>query len=695
MKSNSLYIASHEKQTGCLMVSLGLMSMLHQKYGKIAYFIPLYDDSHFQDLAFINQTFQLDLNSNEMIGFHLEKLAEAISQNNLHALYETLLNQFQQLLSAFDFVVVQGIELGEHQANLDFDINLELAKHFNSPYVAVLNGKNKTQQQIQQDLEIELLNSRSLDPFAYFVNRVNPSVDFANQHAKASLPLFFIPEEENLNLPTIKEVCTALDGKFVNDAVRGQNRLVKSSIVAAMTPENYLQRIEDKALVIVPGDRTDIILASLMSVTDRNLPTIAGLVLTGGIQPAAVIQELITSFNRHLLPIITVNTDTYESTVIASKVEAKFSTENRQKTNLALGLFDRHVDQTCLLEKLHQHQQSNDIMTPTMFEFNLFAQARQHLKTIVFPEALDERVLKACEMLHNRRILQPVLLGNPSDIEYQADLIGVNLNGIKIIDPATSPWRADFINTFYTMRAQKGLTQAVASDAMTHINYFATMMVHTGKVDGMVSGAMHTTADTVRPALQIIKTQAGNNLVSSVFFMCLDTRVLVFGDCAVNQKPNAEQLAEIALTSAHTAAQFGIDPKVALLSYSSDHSGSGEEVDKVSQATQLAKEHAPLQFRDLLIEGPIQYDAAIDADVGRKKLPNSQLAGQASVFIFPDLNTGNNTYKAVERTTKALAIGPILQGLNKPINDLSRGCSVNDIVNTAAITAIQAQEPSA
>lgn len=691
MKSNSLYIATHERKTGGLIVSLGLMSMLRQKYGKIAYFIPIYENSHNEDFEFINHTFQLELEFKQMSGVHIEEVTKAISQNKVHQLYEGLVNQFQGLLEEFNFVVVQGIEHRESHSSIDFDLNIELAKNFNSPYVTVINGKNKSLAQIQQDIEIESINSRSLEPFGFFVNRVDKNLDFKDLALHSPLPLFFIPEEENLNLPTIQEICGALNGTFMNPEHASHNRLVKAPIVAAMTPENYLRRLQEKDLVIVPGDRTDIILASIMSMIDRSIPNISGLVLTGGITPDPFIQSLMDSFNDNLLPIILVKTDTYQSTVIASKAEAKFSIDNKQKTNLALGLFDRYVDQSCLLETLHQHQLTHDIMTPNMFEFNLFAKARQKQTRIVFPEALDERVLKACEILHHRQILQPVLLGNANEIRFQASIVGVDLSGIEIIDPETSLWRQQFINDFYTMRAHKGLTRDVAKDSMTHVNYFATMMVQTGKVDGMVSGAVHTTADTVRPALQIIKTKASNQLVSSVFFMCFETRVLVFGDCAVNQKPNAEQLAEIALTSAETARSFGIEPIVALLSYSSDQSGSGEEVDKVTQAAKIAQARKSKSQPELLIEGPIQYDAAIDCQVARKKLPNSQVAGQATVFIFPDLNTGNNTYKAVERTSKAIAIGPILQGLNKPINDLSRGCSVNDIVNTAAITAIQAQ----
>jgi len=279
-----------------------------------------------------------------------------------------------------------------------------------------------------------------------------------------------------------------------------------------------------------------------------------------------------------------------------------------------------------------------------------------------------------------------VLLGDEEEIKESYQRFGLDLGKASIIEPDKSELMEKFTNIFYEMRKEKGLSYQNAKDAMIHGNYFATMMVHLGYADGMVSGAIHSTADTIRPALQIIKTIPEVSLVSSLFFMCLKTKVLVYGDCALNQNPNADELAQIALSCARTALAFGIEPKVAMLSYSTGESGSGEDVDKVKEATKIVKSLRP----DLEIEGPIQYDAAIDKEVAMIKLPNSKVAGEASVFIFPDLNTGNNTYKAVQRSSGAIAIGPVLQGLKKPVNDLSRGCSVADIVNTILITAIQA-----
>jgi phosphate acetyltransferase len=351
-----------------------------------------------------------------------------------------------------------------------------------------------------------------------------------------------------------------------------------------------------------------------------------------------------------------------------------------------MGLFSSNVDIKTIEDRITST--SSHIITPMMFEYNLFERARLNRKKIVLPESQDERILRATEILLRREVVDIVLLGKKEEIEYKSSSLGLDISKAQIINPEDSPLMEEFIQEFYNLRKAKGLSLEIAKDAMAHSNYFATMMVYKGYADGMVSGAVHTTQDTIRPALQIIKTKPDTSIVSSLFFMCLDTKVLVYGDCAVNQDPNAQELAQIAISSADTAVMFGIEPKVAMLSYSTGSSGKGEDVEKVREATNIVKKMRP----DILIEGPIQYDAAIDQSVAKTKLPNSKVAGQATVFIFPDLNTGNNTYKAVQRSSGAIAIGPVLQGLNKPVNDLSRGCLVADIVNTVAITGIQAQE---
>jgi phosphate acetyltransferase len=326
-------------------------------------------------------------------------------------------------------------------------------------------------------------------------------------------------------------------------------------------------------------------------------------------------------------------------------------------------------------------------VTPLMFQHELLSRARAVRRHIVLPEGAEERILRAAEIVRLRDVVDLTLLGNPAEVGEKIAALGLSLAGVNIVDPLSSAWREDFGKTYFELRKHKGISPQMALDAMADASYFGTMMVHRGLADGMVSGAVHTTQHTIRPALEFVRTRPGVSIVSSVFFMCLPDRVLVYGDCAINPDPDAEQLAHIAVSSADTAQSFGVEPRVAMLSYSTGDSGKGADVDKVKEATRIARQLRP----DLKLEGPIQYDAAIDPDVARVKLPKSEVAGRATVFIFPDLNAGNNAYKAVQRAADAVAIGPVLQGLNKPVNDLSRGCTVTDIVNTIAITAIQAQ----
>ena len=688
MKPQSLFIASKERHAGSLLVSLGLMAMIRQRYERIAFFRPIVEKMDDPDFNFINDTFQLALDKPEMVGVCIDDLVKAVSEDNTHALYEKLIHQYQNLLAKYDFVLVQGMQWTHHASGIEQDINLDLAKNFNAPYVTVLNGQDKSSQEIKQEIDIEVHASKEVDLFAIFVNRVHEKI-VENKYKHPNISVFYLPENDTLNQPTMEEIASALGAEKLTENNTVWNRLVKAPIVAAMTPEHFLPRMQDNDLVIVPGDRTDILLAAAMSMSDRNIPKISGLMLTGGLKPEPIIQQLVfQDQGEQSLPVLSVSSDTYETAMRASKVRAQLQASNAQKTNRALGLFDAWVDRECLMNKLQQQSLHPDIMTPIMFEFSLFEKARSSLQTIVLPESEDERVLAACETLLSRQVVKPILLGKRQDIEHKASLLGLHIEDVEIIDPETSSLKEVFAQDFYEMRKHKGMTLDAARDAMSDVSYFATMMVQKGLADGMVSGATHTTADTIRPALQIIKTQPGTSLVSSVFFMCFSTRVLVYGDCAVNQHPSDRQLAEIAMSSAATAKMFGIEPKVALLSYSTGKSGQGNEVEKVHSAAEIAHQLQP----ELLLEGPLQYDAAIDATVAAQKMPNSQVAGQATVFVFPDLNTGNNTYKAVQRASGAIAIGPVLQGLNKPINDLSRGCSVADIVNTVAITAIQAQQ---
>ena len=499
-------------------------------------------------------------------------------------------------------------------------------------------------------------------------------------------PVFVLPEHESLGRPTIGEIRKALNAGILSGSEASLHREALNFKVAAMQLPNFLDHIGERSLVITPGDRGDVLLASLATVHSENFAPIAGVLLTGGIRLASSIERLIDGLKHVDVPVLTVDDDTFAAAAKVTKIRAAISPDNERKIAAALGVFEACVD-------AHQLEQRIDVarprsVTPLMFEYQLIERAKMNRQHVVLPEGEDDRILRATEILLRREVADITLLGNRNTIEELASSLGLDLADAQIIDPHTSEWREEFGKKYFELRRHKGVTEEMARDTMLDVSYFGTMMVHQGLADAMVSGAAHTTGHTIRPALEFIRTRPGCSIVSSVFFMCLPTRLLVYGDCAIVPNPTPSQLADIAISSADTAKMMGIEPRVAMLSYSTGESGRGDDVDRVREATRLAQELRP----DLLIDGPLQYDAAVDPGVGKRKSPTSKVAGRATVFIFPDLNTGNNTYKAVQRSSGAVAVGPVLQGLNKPVNDLSRGCTVTDIVNTVAITAIQAQQ---
>ncbi|MGK7895738.1 MAG: phosphate acetyltransferase, partial [Xenococcus sp. (in: cyanobacteria)] len=498
--------------------------------------------------------------------------------------------------------------------------------------------------------------------------------------------LAVIPYEPKLSSPRVKEIVQQLDAEVLYGEKRLDN-LVLGYAIAAMRLEHAITRLKEDSLVITPGDRSDLIVGLLQVHQSVNYPPLAGILLSGDLQPDPSIRQLIDGLYDPI-PVLSVNTNTYETSELIKQVNTSLDSSDREKITLSIQLFDDYVNLTQLKDQISKIKVRG--ITPKMFTYNLLQQAKSQKRHIVLPEGTELRILRAAEYLLNRELVELTLLGQPEKIEQIINQNGISLamSQLQIIDPARSNKTEYYAEQFYNLRKHKGVTPELAHEYLLDVSYFGTMMVYAEDADGMVSGSIHTTQHTLRPALQLIKTKPDCALVSSVFFMCIEDRVLVYGDCAINPNPNAEQLAEIAISSAETAIAFGLEPKIALLSYSSGTSGKGADVDTVRNATAIARNRRP----DLKIEGPIQYDAAVDLTVGFQKMPQSQVAGQASVLIFPDLNTGNNTYKAVQRETGALAIGPILQGLKKPVNDLSRGCTVDDIINTVAITAIQTQK---
>jgi phosphate acetyltransferase len=696
MSPESIYIASAQPRAGSLIIAIGLMEMLKGHYEHVAFFRPIIPDGEERenDIEFMRKHFELDISYEACCGFKVSEYTQAYADGTEEELYKSLIHKVKQLHKSYDFVLIEGYPRNIFASVFDFDINLKIARNLGTVFAPVLNAQGKSSSMIMQEIQIisESIEAEGCTHMATFVNRCNVKI---LEHIKKRLELYekdekvyLLPEMKELDTPTLAQSIKILDAEIIMGHREQLQHLVYGNKIAAMGVENYLSHIDNGDLVIVPGDRIDIILASLLSFYTNNHPNITGILLSGGIIPNKIIMKLLEDFGEVPIPILKVEQDSYQTAIALEKVLTNITAESTRKITMAKGLFDASVDKAQISEDFGNA--SKEILTPMMFQYRLFERAREQRQKIVLPESTDERILRACEILIHRDIVDIILVGDRNAITDQSTKMGLDISKAEIFDPQESDIREKFSQIFYAMRKEKGLTLEAARDAMDHPNYFATMMVYEGLADGMVSGATHTTTDTVRPALQIIKTKADISIVSSVFFMSLDTKVLVYGDCAINLDPSAEELAQIAISSADTAARFGIEPRVAMLSYSTGTSGLGPDVDKVRKATLLAQALRP----DLLIEGPIQYDAAIDEKVARKKLPGSKVAGRATVFVFPDLNTGNNTYKAVQRSTGALAMGPVLQGLRLPVNDLSRGCLVDDIVHTVAITAIQAQQES-
>ena len=691
MKTKSIYVSAQEVNAGTLFVSMGMMEILKRNLHKVAFFRPIIYKREIidGDISFILERYSLDMEYEDAYGFDISYVENMIASNKTNILINQLITKFKKLEKRYDFVLCEGIRRSFLNSNISYDLNIKIAQNFGSTYVNIINAKDKTVKEVYESIEIEYENisNQGSTHLATIVNRIDEEKKRALEKDLRSCRArtYLLDEVEELSLLSVKDVIESLNAKEIVVAKEDYTRTIRKVKVAALSLDNFLEHIEEDDLVIVPADRSSIIIGLFCALYSNSYPNISAIVFPFDMDTHPNIKKLILGLDKFNLPLLSVKTDTYQTAKDISKIHSRIRVESERKIALSLGLFNSSIDVKYIEEKIENSQ--TDVMTPLMFEYKLFDLASSNRKTIVLPESEDERILRATEIILLRDVADIILLGDGEKVIDNALRLGLDISKATIIDHINSPLMKEFVDNFYEMRKEKGLSYQASEDAMLHRNYFATMMVQLGYADGMVSGAIGSTGDTIRPALQIIKTTPDISIVSSVFFMCLEKTVLVYGDCAVNQDPDAEALAQIALSSAKTAQSFNIEPKVAMLSYSTGESGTGADVDKVREATQIVKKSS-----NLLIEGPIQYDAAINKAVAKKKLPNSKVAGEATVFIFPDLNTGNNTYKAVQRSSNAVAIGPILQGLKKPVNDLSRGCLVADIVNTVAITAIQAGE---
>jgi phosphate acetyltransferase len=690
----NLYIAAIEPSSGKSLVLLGLMELLSKRVPRLGFFRPVIHGSPRadNDIELVSSRYTPGFPYTAYFGMPHTRARRLIADGQFDELLQEVIEKYKSLERQCDFVVCEGVNPTDIDPALVDNFDTQVANHLAAPILAIANADGKTIEEIIANVrtEHEAYLAAGCTVMATIVNRVAAAqVNLVRERLEnlwpGDNPVFVLPEAPLLTQPTIAEISQALNANLVYGDQEQLNREVSGCKVAAMEVPNFLTWIQEGNLVITPGDRADIVLACFASSLSNHSPSISGIVLTGGLALAPALKQLMEGLSCWNIPILSVETDTYATAQQVNSVRADITPDNQRKIASALGVFESHVDTAKLAERITVSH--SDRMTPFLFEYELIDRARAQKQHIVLPEGTDERILRAAEILLRRRVVDITLLGNVQKIREAIAALDVKLDGVNLIDPLYSDQFEDYAHTYYELRKHKGITQDYAYDVMRDVSYFGTMMVYKDMADGMVSGALHTTAHTIRPALEFIRPVPGCSIVSSVFFMCLDDRVLVYGDCAVNPNPTAEQLADIAISSAQTAQTFGIEPRIAMLSYSTGDSGQGEDVDKVKTATRRVQELRP----DLKIAGPIQYDAAVDESVARTKLPGNEVAGHATVFIFPDLNTGNNTYKAVQRSANAVAIGPVLQGLKKPVNDLSRGCTVPDIVNTVAITAIQAQ----
>lgn len=695
--NKAIYITTIESDSGKSLISLGVLRMMLNKSSKVAYFRPIINKD--KNGAVDNHTntainfFNLDIDYNDCFAFDQSEAVEMLSEGITAKFMHTIIEKYKNLETAYDYVLVEGTDFSGEGGFTEVDVNLMIAKNLGIPVLIVGAGNGKKKKDFINNMQITYNSfiKKEVDVIGLIANKTEiDEVDDIKNELKKVIPdnvqIDVIPKVNFLTFPTVKEVVNALDGKVLFGEQFLDN-VIGSYSTGAMQLRNYLTRIKDNALVITPGDRADIVLGALQANVSSNYPKIAGIILTGNLALENSILKLIEGI-QSTVPIVSVEGGTFGVSNKIGAIKPKIYATNRKKIILSLDTFDTYVNVDGLSTILSSYNSIK--LTPSMFQYNLLQRAKANRKHIVLPEGNDKRIIEAAARLQLLNIVDLTLLGDRNQIQLKADQLGlqIDLNTINILNPEDSIHNKNFAKTLFEARKHKGMTETTAKDLTKDVSYFGTLMILNGLADGMVSGAMHTTMHTIKPALQIIKTKPGVSVVSSVFFMCLSDRVSVMGDCAVNPNPNAEQLAEIAISSAQSAEAFGIEARVAMLSYSSGSSGKGEEVEKVRKATEIAR----LKNPKLKIEGPIQYDAAVDMSVARAKMPESEVAGQASVLIFPDLNTGNNTYKAIQRETGALAIGPMLQGLNKPVNDLSRGCTVDDIFNTVLLTAIQANQ---
>jgi len=693
--ASAIYVTSAEGRSGKSTIAVGMLEALKGTVERVGVFRPVARSQQESDyvLDMLLERSTAGLGAEECIGTDYAEL-----HDDPAAAFARIVDRFGRMEQKCDAVLILGSDYTDVGSPTEFATNARIAADLAAPVLLVLNGRtpagdaarSRDEVSAVAKLAIAELHAEHADAVALVVNRADsadPSAVADTVRHDTGLPTWAIPEDAELTAPLLRSVLASVDAQLLYGDPALLDRPVRATVVAAMTLENVLPRLLEGSVVVMPGDRSDVLIGTVVAHLSQTFPALAGIVLNGGLPVAPAVGRVLEGLGA-TLPIASCEFGTYDTAVRIVGTRSRLAADSPQKYATALGLFERSVNAGELIRLLQLNPTT--VMTPVRFEHVLVERARSLPKRIVLPEGDDDRILQAAGTVLQRGIAELTILGEERVVRARASELGLDLARAQVISPRDPVLHERFADEYFRLREHKGVTRELAAERVLDAAYFGTMLVHDGLADGMVSGAAHTTAHTIRPAFEIVKTAPGFSVVSSVFLMALADRVLVYGDCAVIPDPTSEQLADIAIASAATARRFGIEPRVAMLSYSTGESGTGSDVDKVRAATELVRARAP----ELPIAGPIQYDAAADPATGASKMPGSDVAGRATVFVFPDLNTGNNTYKAVQRSAGAVAIGPVLQGLAKPINDLSRGALVRDIVNTIAITAIQAQAAS-
>ena len=682
--ARSIYIASPSAGTGKSTVALGLVASLTKVVAKVGVFRPFVDSRDADPfLALLLARSGSSAPATGCIGvtwdeYHADP-EEALSR---------IVSSYRALARDHDVVIIDGSDFTDVAGTPELALNARVAANLGVPVLLVVSGQGSPED-VRSSVEVSIaeIAENHARTVAAVANKCPAAGRRAVSEAIAGIEgitTTTLPEIPLLTAPSVREVLEALDGELISGDAALLEREAESVLVAAMDVSHVLERLTEGQLVIVPADRSAALISLAAAQASSSFPSMSGLVLNGGFSVAQHALRLIQGLGLPL-PVFTSPLDTFAAASTAGSLTGELAHGSERKVDVAVTAFEREADVESLLAALEV--EPSDVVTPIMFQAELVERARADRRTIVLPEPDDDRILRAADAILRRGISDVVLLGDEAGVRARAAELGLDIAAARVASTSDPELLEKYSAEFARLRAKKGVTLEQAREKVQDVSYFGTMMVHMGDADGMVSGAAHTTAHTIVPSFQIIKTKPGTSIVSSVFLMLLEDRVLVYGDCAVNPDPTAEQLADIAISSAATARKFGVDPRVAMLSFSTGTSGKGADVDKVREATEMVRAKAP----ELAVEGPIQYDAAVDPEVAAKKAPDSAVAGRANVLIFPDLSSGNIGYKAVQRSSGAIAIGPVLQGLNKPVNDLSRGALVEDIINTVAITAVQAQ----